>query len=200
MRVGVPDDFDSIEVRTRVSAPTTVAEARQFFIPMQVRLAARQQLATVFAYVYPTPQQPDSPSTARCLRDAVCRLADRHGAHTAFVTRDIVTTFFPYAAVTGLNPYAIDWRRYLAGYYWGNLLTGRHIEALGGVDALALTKGITVEEGRGWWWVQLDEPQPTCDRPRLRRLADLLGPLLPEGGQTVEEYFATAEVVEDYCF
>jgi hypothetical protein len=203
-----PREWDSIEVRTKVRPPRHMDS--NFRIPMQVEVRGGGPRVLFFAHaVIGGGTDALAPDERTLMAAAVQRLSSmvRQTASelevlTGFVTFDhLAMGAFPYCAVVGLNQFAVDWARFIAGYYWGNLLTAGHLAATG--NNLLGLDGITVEKASNWWWVQIDEPYPTCDRAKVRTLRDQLAPVLPEGIRSVDDYFASDRqlfAILDFCF
>lgn len=80
----------------------------------------------------------------------------------------------------------IECRRWLRGYYWGNILSGEHIRALGGLERVlddapcAVKRDLTAGENH-MVYLQLTEDLDHFDDDELRALRDFLAPVLPSG-------------------
>lgn len=116
---------------------------------------------------------------------------------TGYLTADYVSaapgSMSPYERSVGLAyPWAArDFRHYLRGYYWGNLLHDSHVALLGGPDVLAEAPVVKVERvGERGYYLQLSADINEIDRERLRTLKAFLAPLLPEGYEQSPEYYA----------
>lgn len=119
-------------------------------------------------------------------------------AVTGYLTIDYVSaapgSMSPYERSVGLAyPWAaLEFRRYLRGYYWGTLLHDSHAERLGGPQILAQAPATKTErlDGRGYY-LQLSDDINDIDSQRLKDLKEFLEPLLPEGYEQSPEYYAS---------
>ena len=77
-------------------------------------------------------------------------------------------------------------RRYARGYFWGNILSGEHIEQLGGVERIkteapcVMVKSIGTPE-RPLLYLQLTEDINDFSDEKLKELREFLKPILPTG-------------------
>lgn len=119
-------------------------------------------------------------------------------AVTGYLTVDYVSaapgSMSPYERTVGLAyPWAArEFRRYLRGYYWGNLLHDSHAERLGGPQILTEAPATKIErpDERGYY-LQLSEDINAIEGERLKDLKEFLKPLLPEGYEQSSEYYAS---------
>lgn len=209
MAAELPEDVDQVRI---VALPQVPAKPEYYetvstaFSLNLSGLTPDSPTSRVAGHVYATDATEDHlAEAAGRLRAALTSLHDVCDVATGFVSFDLPGGVnSPYEDAVGLNPFHTNYDRYVCGYFWGNLLTRTHIDELGGVDEIKGHPGIVVTEGPGWWWLQLDEPYPTCDRALLHRMRDLLDPVLPRGIHTVDEYAQLSEKFpafrpRDYC-
>jgi hypothetical protein len=114
--------------------------------------------------------------------------ASRLGAVTGLVTAGHGSTMpdsSPYEELVGDNPFRrprLD--RVSRGAHWGTFLTARHLEPLGGIQALRdLGLFHSVERLAGppgeLVWVQLTPDPYQLDQTRLEAMAHQLAPVMP---------------------
>jgi hypothetical protein len=80
-------------------------------------------------------------------------------------------------------------RSRLRGYYWGNLLSRKHVETLGGIDRIrtqAPCHAVTEIDG-GLCYLQLTESVDAFSDEALARLKDYFAPLLPPSEDDFED-------------
>lgn len=146
--------------------------------------AVRLQVA-----VYPTMY---GEGLARVVRDRWAPFA-QHAASllegvAGYLTVDHASDASPYEEWQGVSIQTVDVARTVRGPYWGTLLGPRHIAAVGGVNAVSAVGELTIEQvGEAIFvWLPGDVDDPDMDL--LRRLRDLLRPVLPRGRDDMTYY------------
>jgi hypothetical protein len=128
-------------------------------------------------------------SASRWLLDTATTL----DADSGYVTLDVVDAVQPQSAweiVARVPPGQRDLERCLWGYGWGTLLSSSQVGAIGGIDRLQAVPGSVLRQGSsGHTWVRLGEDPADLDRSSVAALREALGPVLPHGLSSVEEYF-----------
>lgn len=66
------------------------------------------------------------------------------------------------------------------GYYWGNFLTGTHLEPIGGLERLQQVPIHHIEHLPNGYYMQLSEDMTDIPRPVLEEIAHLFSPILPQ--------------------
>jgi hypothetical protein len=99
---------------------------------------------------------------------------------SGYLTVDHAGDASPYEDWHGVPIQTVDVTRTVRGPYWGTLL-GHQVRAAVDMEAIVALRDVTVQDaGEGTWvWLPGDVDDPDVDL--LRRLRDLLGPVLPEG-------------------
>jgi hypothetical protein len=126
------------------------------------------------------------PSIQKAWVDLVRGGARAFSVATGYLTVDHVDDASPYEQSIGR-----DWldgleesRVLLRGYYWGNILSKRHVSALGGIEGIqeevpcAVVEDLLAEPGE-LVYLQLTHDLDDLPDEALRRLRDYLEPLLP---------------------
>ena len=75
---------------------------------------------------------------------------------------------------------SLEFRARTRGYYWGNFLTQRHVDLLGGAKVLENAPVALVKRIRDGWYLQLTDDINHIDRVRLSALKEFLAPVLPQ--------------------
>jgi hypothetical protein len=146
-------------------------------------VAAWTVTLTVSRALYPAAIEP---SVQHAWVDLIRGGARAFSAATGYLTVDHVDDSSPYEQSIGR-----DWldgleesRTLLRGYYWGNILSGQHVNAVGGIERVRDEAPCAFVDDFGaepWQLVYLQLTHDLDDIPdeALRRLRDYLGPLLP---------------------
>lgn len=128
---------------------------------------------------------------AERIRAGVWEAAVGGGLLAGYVSCDWPTSdVAPYESAVGADGTTDALVDAVCGPHWGNLLTDRHLDLVGGREAVEATDGVEIRKVGDWWWVQLVEEYPKGDIETLRIMKQLLGPILPTGKSTVDEYNA----------
>ncbi|ABS04319.1 hypothetical protein [Kineococcus radiotolerans] len=146
----------------------------------------------------------DATAPAHALAEWICRAGVEHHVLTGYLTLDehvsASNTSSAWEIAVGAPWWERDLRRTLWGYGWGVLLRPAHLEVIGGLPALrallsVLPAGGRVRENRdGSVWLQLSADIRTMTWQDVATTRGLLLPVLPRGEQSVEEYYASAQL------
>jgi hypothetical protein len=98
-----------------------------------------------------------------------------------YLTIDHAGDASPYEDWQGVPVQTVDVAQAVRGPYWGTLLGPQHLAALGGLGTASAVGAVAVEQvgEAAWVWLPGDVDDPDLDL--LRRLRDVLRPVLPRG-------------------
>lgn len=125
-----------------------------------------------------------SPSLQTTLLDWFHRATEQLGAANGFITVDVVAEPLgatPHEQSAGVLHFWVEPHTELRGYAWGNLLGPQHVQAVGGLDALAACGNLHALSG-GRVFLSLTDNVNDVPSEALQRLRDVLAPVLPQGG------------------
>ncbi|HEV7567821.1 MAG TPA: hypothetical protein VGO31_17885 [Microbacteriaceae bacterium] len=109
--------------------------------------------------------------------------ADLH-ASTGYLTLDRLATPYLLWAGRGTDQASAEGARWLPGYHWGELLSGLHINVLGGMERVKRDAPCAVVEELAdspepLLYLQITEAIDDCPPDALRAMRDFLTPVLP---------------------
>jgi len=134
-------------------------------------------------------------SAQQAARDWLVETVDRLDAATGFATVDFAGSFAtnesPYEAAAEVIRVTVDPARQVRGYHWLTVLGPGHAALLGGPEVVEAAPVEEVERlSGGRFLLRLTRDARTIDASQLAALRSFLGPLLPVGLGSVEEYQA----------
>ncbi|RKS73952.1 hypothetical protein CLV35_2448 [Motilibacter peucedani] len=117
-------------------------------------------------------------------------------ADSGYVALDRADAWDPgssWELATAVPPSARDFTSSVWGYGWGTLLSGRLVDAVGGLTALESLGATEVLRGPGGLaWIRLSDDVREVPDDRLRSLRERLAPVLPRGSRALAEHLAPA--------
>lgn len=122
--------------------------------------------------------------------------AEQLRAETGYIALDLADSWDAASAwelAVQAPPAHRDVTRTVWGYGWGTLLSARHVEAVGGIDALAAVPGADVRAGPdGRVFVRLGADPAGVSPDQITALRTVLTPVLPTGFRRLEDFLHPA--------